>query len=104
MAKKISSIGSGPVEVLQFFQRYFISFHIKHQAKIELFLEPQKTQDVGYHGPFSGQPPQRQAHSDCNSANNGALADLGWIVPGTAGVATQWVRCCGVEAPKVLMA
>ncbi|CAJ1343467.1 unnamed protein product [Effrenium voratum] len=23
-----------------------------------------------------------KAHSDCNSANNGALADLGWIVPG----------------------
>ena len=26
--------------------------------------------------------PSRQAHSDCNSANNGHLADLGWIVPG----------------------
>lgn len=23
-----------------------------------------------------------KAHSDCNSANNGALADVGWIVPG----------------------
>ena len=28
----------------------------------------------------------RQAHSDCNSANNGHLADLGWIVPGSGWV------------------